>query len=65
MLKKILKIKKNFSLAIALLLFSSVFLNYNLSGTSNAAVFTLTSGGNESSASVLPTCASLGNPVAI
>ena len=65
MLKKILKIKKNFSLPIALFLFSSVFLNYNLSSTSNAAVFTLTLGGAESSATVLPTCASLGNPVAI
>jgi len=65
MLKKILKIKKNFSLAIALFLFSSVFLNYNLLSTSNAAVFTLTLGGAESSATVLPTCASLGNPVAI
>ena len=65
MLKKILKIKKSLSFVIALFLFSSVFLNYNLLSTSNAAVFTLTLGGAESSATVLPTCASLGNPVAI
>ncbi len=65
MLKKILKIKKSLSFVIALFLFSSVFLNYNLLSTSNAAVFTLTLGGAESSATVLPTCASRGNPVPI
>ena len=65
MLKKILKIKKSLSFVIALFLFSSVFLNYNLLSTSNAAVFTLTPGGAESSATVLPTCASRGNPVPI
>ena len=65
MLKKILKIKKSLSFVIALFLSSSVFLNYNLLSTSNAAVFTLTPGGAESSATVLPTCASRGNPVPI
>ena len=64
MLKKILKIKKSLSFAIALFLIGSVFLNYNLS-SSNAAVFTLTAGGAETRATQLPTCASLGNPVPI